>query len=188
MVDYDYEDDYDYDDCGEEAMSVLSVVLYPDDPLTKVAAPIEHVGPKVRQLVEDMFETMYEYEGVGLAGPQVGVAKRIFVLHEPDGAKMCLINPELSELEGQEDGQEGCLSLPEIYVQVPRATRLRVRALDETGARVDFEAEGFLARIIQHEYDHLNGTIMLDRVDVLTRHAKLQEWDDVRGRLLAVRG
>ena len=103
---------------------------------------------------------------------------------------MCLINPEISELEGQEEGQEGCLSLPEIYVQVPRATSLRVRALDETGAPVEFAATGFLARIIQHEFDHLNGTIMLDRVDVLTRHAKLREWEDVRERVLAdgVRG
>lgn len=171
-------------------MSVLNVVLYPDDPLTIVAGPIDKVGPKIQQLAEDMFETMYSYEGLGLAGPQVGVSKRIFVLHEPDGAKMCLINPEISELEGQEEGQEGCLSLPEIYVQVPRATSLRVRALDETGAPVEFEATGFLARIIQHEFDHLNGTIMLDRVDVLTRHAKLQEWEDVRERVLAdgVRG
>ena len=171
-------------------MSVRNIVLYPDDPLTKVAAPIDHVGPKIRQLAEDMFDTMYEYEGVGLAGPQVGVAKRIFVLHEPDGAKMCLINPELSELDGSEEGQEGCLSLPEIYVQVPRATRVRVRALDENGASLDFVATNFLARIIQHEFDHLNGVIMLDRVDVLTRQAKLQDWEDLRPRFLVdgVRG
>ena len=171
-------------------MSELSVVLYPDDPLTKVASPIDRVGPKIQQLAEDMFETMYANDGVGLAGPQVGVSKRIFVLHEPDGAKMCLINPEISELDGEEEGQEGCLSLPEIYVQVPRATSLLVRALDETGAEVEFEAHDFLARIIQHELDHLDGKIMLDRVDILTRHAKLQEWEDVRERLLAdgVRG
>lgn len=166
-------------------MSVLNIVLYPDDPLTKTVKPVEHIGPAIRRLAEDMFETMYAYEGVGLAGPQVGEDKRIFVLHEPDGPKMCLINPELSDLEGSEEGQEGCLSLPEIYVQVPRATRLHVRALNENGEVVEFDAHGFLARIIQHEFDHLNGTIMLDRVDILTRHAKLQEWDEVRGRLLA---
>ena len=171
-------------------MSVLNVVLYPDDPLTKVASPIDKIGPKVQQLAEDMFETMYENEGVGLAGPQVGVAKRIFVLHEPDGPNMCFINPEIAELEGQEEGQEGCLSLPEIYVQVPRATRLRVRAMDEHGKPIDFVATGFLARIIQHEFDHLNGKIMLDNIDVLTRHAKLQEWDEIRQRVIAdgVRG
>lgn len=171
-------------------MSVLSVVLYPDEPLTQVAKPVENVGPKIQRLVEDLFETMYAHEGVGLAGPQVGVSKRLFVLHEPEGAKMCLINPEISGLEGEEDGQEGCLSLPEIYVQVPRATSLHVRALDETGAPVEFDAHGFLARIIQHELDHLDGKIILDRVDILTRHAKMQEWEEVRGRLLAggVRG
>src|ERR1051325_917815 len=107
-------------------MAVLSIVLYPDDPLTKVASPIENIGPKIQRLSEDMFETMYAHEGVGLAGPPGGIAKRIFVLHEPDGEKMCLVNPEISELEGSEEGQEGCLSLPEIYVQVPRATRLLV--------------------------------------------------------------
>jgi len=165
-------------------MAVRKIVLYPDDPLTQVAAPIEHVGVSIQRLAEDMFETMYENEGVGLAGPQVGVAKRIFVLHEPDGAKMCLINPELFELEGREEGQEGCLSLPEVYVQVPRATRLRVRALNEKGETVEFEAHDFLARVIQHEFDHLNGTIMLDRVDILTRHAKMQEWEEIRGRIL----
>ncbi|MDZ4861333.1 MAG: peptide deformylase [Candidatus Hydrogenedentes bacterium] len=166
-------------------MSVLNIVFYPDDPLTQVAAPIDRVGPAIQRLVEDMFETMYASEGVGLAGPQVGVAKRLFVLHEPDGEKMCLINPEITELEGRDVGQEGCLSLPEIYVQVPRATRIHVRALNEKGEPVDFEATDFLARIIQHEFDHLNGALILDRVDVLTRHAKMQEWEDIRGRLLA---
>lgn len=166
-------------------MSVLNVVLYPDEPLTQVAKPVENVGPKIQRLVEDLFETMYAHEGVGLAGPQVGVSKRLFVLHEPEGAKMCLINPEISELEGEEEGQEGCLSLPEIYVQVPRATSLHVRALDENGAPVEFDAHGFLARIIQHELDHLDGKIILDRIDILTRHAKMQEWEEVRGRLLA---
>ncbi|HRI89594.1 MAG TPA: peptide deformylase [Candidatus Hydrogenedentes bacterium] len=163
----------------------MNIVMYPDDPLTQVAAPVEHVGAAIQRLAEDMFETMYSSEGVGLAGPQVGVAKRIFVLHEPDGEKMCLINPEILEMDGSEEGQEGCLSLPEIYVQVPRATRVRVRALNEKGMQLEFEAHDFLARIIQHEYDHLNGAIMLDRVDILTRHSKLQEWVDIRGRLLS---
>ena len=166
-------------------MSVLNIVYYPDDPLTQVAAPVDRVGASIQRLAADMFETMYASEGVGLAGPQVGVAKRIFVLHEPDGEKMCLINPEVTVLEGTEEGQEGCLSLPEIYVQVPRATSIHVSALNEEGERIEFDAHNFLARIIQHELDHLNGTVILDRVDILTRHAKLAEWEDIRGRLLA---
>jgi len=166
-------------------MSVLNVVLYPDDPLTQVAAPVESFTPELADLVESMFETMYTFEGVGLAAPQVGLRKRLFVLHEPDGRKMCLVNPEILEREGEESGQEGCLSLPEIYIQVPRATRISVRAQNVYGETLEFEAGDFLARIIQHELDHLDGIIFLDRIDVLTRHAMIQEWQDIRGRLLA---
>jgi peptide deformylase len=165
-------------------MSILNVVLYPDDPLTKVSAPVESHGPELVDLAENMFETMYAFEGVGLAAPQVGLAMRLFVLHEPDGRKMCLVNPEILEREGEESGQEGCLSLPEIYIQVPRATRIGVRAQDVHGETHEFEAHDFLARIIQHELDHLDGVIFLDRVDVLTRHAMMQEWQDIRNRLL----
>ncbi len=166
-------------------MSVLNVVLYPDDPLTKVADPVESFTPEIADLAASMFETMYAFDGVGLAAPQVGLAKRLFVLNEPDGAKMCLVNPEILEREGEEKGQEGCLSLPEIYLDVPRATRIVVRAQDVYGEVREFEAHDFLARIIQHELDHLDGIIFLDRVDVLTRHAMLQEWQEVRNRLLA---
>ncbi|MCC6698681.1 MAG: peptide deformylase [Candidatus Hydrogenedentes bacterium] len=165
-------------------MSVLDVVLYPDDPLTKVSKPIAAFTPSLVQFAENMFDTMYAFEGVGLAAPQVGVAKRMLVLDEPDGEKMCLVNPEILESEGSEDGSEGCLSLPEIYIQVPRATRIVVRAQDPLGNPLEFEARGFLARIIQHEVDHLDGVIFLDRVDMLTRHAKLQEWQEIRERLL----
>lgn len=166
-------------------MAVRNIVLYPDEPLTQVAVAVTKFGPALVELVDDMFETMYSHDGVGLAGPQVGVSKRLFVLHEPDGEKMCLVNPEILDSDGIEEGQEGCLSLPEIYVQVPRATRVRVRAKDVRGADLEFEASGFLARIIQHENDHLDGKIMLDRVDILTRHAKLQEWNEIRGRHLS---
>lgn len=166
-------------------MAIRNVVLYPDDPLRSPATPYSQIGPVVARLAEDLFETMYAYDGVGLAGPQVGISKRIFVVHEPDGAKMCLVNPEIIEAEGHETGSEGCLSLPEIYADVSRAAWVRVRALDPFGKRLDFEAEGYLARIIQHEWDHLEGIVFLDRLDVLTRHAKLQEWEEVRNRVLA---
>ncbi len=164
-------------------MAVLNVTLYPDEPLLAVAEPIHSITPKIVKLASDMFDTMIEYEGVGLAGPQVGVAKRIFVLCEPEQARqMCLINPVIVESEGRETGEEGCLSLPGIYADVPRATQLRVQALNEKGEAMDFWAEGLLARIIQHELDHLNGVIFLDRVDLLTRQDKLLEWDANRDR------
>ncbi len=166
-------------------MSVLSVVYYPDSPLTQVAAPIAAVTPEIQRLAEDMLDTMYHYEGVGLAGPQVAESKRIIVLHEPDQEPMCLINPEISEAEGSEFGEEGCLSIPRVYGPVPRATRIRVRALSIDGTPLDFESLGFQARIIQHEMDHLDGKVFLDRVDLMTRQALLDEWREERERLLA---
>lgn len=161
-------------------MAVRKVVLYPDDPLTRKAVPYDRIGPKVVELARDMIETMFAYDGVGLAGPQVGVAKRILVLCEPDGEPMCLVNPEISEMEGSAMGEEGCLSLPQLYANVARATRIRVRALDEYGEALDFEARDFLARIIQHEFDHLNGMVFPDRLDIMTREAVLREWAVLR--------
>ncbi|MCP4645901.1 MAG: peptide deformylase [bacterium] len=170
-------------------MAILNLVLYPDDPLTTATKPFTDFGPRAEKLAADMIETMHAYDGVGLAGPQVGISKQFFVLQEPDEDPMCLINPELSELEGEETGEEGCLSLPEIFGPVPRATRIRVRAKDPSGKDLDFEAQDFLARIIQHETDHLKGVCFIDRVDVLTRQALLQDWEEIRDRLTAsVRG
>lgn len=168
-------------------MSVLDLVLYPDDPLTQKAEPYEGFGPDLPRLVDDMLETMYVYEGVGLAGPQVGITKRLFVMHEPDGKPMCLVNPEILEAEGSESGEEGCLSLPQVYAMVPRATRIRVRAYDQHGAKREFESFGYQARIIQHEIDHLDGVIFPDRLDILTREAKLQEWAEIREKLMNAR-
>ena len=165
-------------------MAIRDIVLYPDDPLTQKAAPCETVGPDVAQLAADMFETMETFDGCGLAGPQVGVSKRILVLHEQEqDQRMCLVDPEITEREGSEAGEEGCLSLPHVFAMVDRATRIRVRALDERGKRLDFEATGLLARIIQHEVDHLDGVVFIDRLDILTHEAKLQEWNEVRGQL-----
>jgi len=171
-------------------MAIRDIVLYPDDPLTQKAAPYESVGPEVAQLAADMFETMEAFDGCGLAGPQVGVSKRILVLHEPEqDQRLCLVNPEITEPEGSDTGEEGCLSLPRVFAMVERATRIRVQALDERGRRLDFEATGLLARIIQHEVDHLGGVVFIDRLDILTHEAKLQEWNDVRGQLApAARG
>jgi peptide deformylase len=169
-------------------MSILNVVLYPDDPLTQVAEHVTEFGPELERFVEDMFETMHAYEGVGLAAPQVGVSKRLFVLHEPEGQKMCLVNPEILEAEGTEESSEGCLSLPQIYVPVQRATRIQVRAKDPGGRTREFEATDLLARIIQHETDHLDGIVVLDRTNILSRQAALQEWEGVRERLLSGAG
>lgn len=166
-------------------MTVRRVVYYPDEPLTRVATPVESFGAKLERLVEDLFETMRAYEGVGLAAPQVGVSKRLFVLQEPEGEPMCLVNPEIVEREGREEGEEGCLSMPRVYAMVPRATRIGVRAQDVTGESLEFEAQDFLARVIQHELDHLEGVLFPERLDIITRQEKLEEWARVREQLLA---
>ncbi len=166
-------------------MAIREIVFYPDDPLTRKATPYDRIGPKVAELARDMIETMFAYDGVGLAGPQVGVSKRILVLCEPDGEPRCLVNPEIIEMEGSAVSEEGCLSLPQLYANVPRATRIRVRALNEKGESLDFEARDFLARIIQHEYDHLEGLVFPDRLDVMTREAILHEWKALRKQLTA---
>lgn len=164
-------------------MPDLDIVLYPDDPLMRPAEPYTKFGSQVRRLAEDMFDAMYRHDGVGLAGPQVGRSKRIFVLDDREGTKMCLVNPEIVAAEGGEMGDEGCLSLPELYAPVTRATRIHVRAQDENGEPLDFEAHDFLARIIQHENDHLDGVCFVDRLDILTRQRALQEWEAIRARL-----
>lgn len=167
-------------------MSVLNIVLFPDEPLTRKADPYEEIGPEVARLAKDMIETMHAADGVGLAGPQVGVAKRIFVYHEPNGEPRCLVNPEILAMEGSEEGEEGCLSMPRVYSdRIPRATYVHVRGFDETGAPVDLEARNFLARIIQHEYDHLDGILFPQRLDIISRESVLQEWAAVREEILA---
>lgn len=158
----------------------MNIVLYPDDPLLRVAASVERFGSHLEKLAATMLETMYGHEGVGLAAPQVGISKRLFVCHDLESDPMCLVNPEILETEGEEIADEGCLSIPRIYAPVPRATHIHVRAQDLLGNELDFEAQGFLARIIQHETDHLNGRVFLDRVDILTRQSKLVEWEEVR--------
>ena len=167
-------------------MSVLKVVYYPDDPLTQKADPVEKFDKKLEELVCNMLDTMHEYKGVGLAAPQVGLKKRLFVLQEtPDSDELYFINPVIEEMEGHEVAEEGCLSMPEIYGDVPRATYIRLTGQELDGSTYEMEAEGFLARIIQHEYDHINGVLFPERLDIITRQDKLEEWVGVRERILA---
>ena len=108
-------------------MSVMKVVYYPDDPLTQKADPVERFDKKLEELVCNMLDTMHEYKGVGLAAPQVGLKKRLFVLQEePEADELYFINPVIEEMDGNEVGEEGCLSMPEIYGDVPRATYIRL--------------------------------------------------------------
>lgn len=167
-------------------MAILNLVLYPDAPLRDVAEPYreDEFGLSLSRLAENMLETMRTYDGVGLAGPQIGVSRRIFVLQEPHGEPMVFVNPEILGREGTEVAEEGCLSLPDIFAPVQRAARVSVLAYTPEGAAFDLEATGMLARIIQHESDHLDGVCFVDRIDLFTRQEKLDEWEAVREEIL----
>jgi peptide deformylase len=152
-------------------MTKLVILEYPDPRLRKKAKPVTAVDDAVRQLADDLLETMYSKNGVGLAATQVDVHKRLIVLDVSDtrDRPLVLINPELLSLEGKGPGEEGCLSLPGIYDKLPRATRIRVRALDRDGNVFEMDAEGLLGVCIQHEMDHLEGKLFVDYLSELKR-------------------
>ena len=140
-----------------------------DDVLRKECKTVKDVTRRTRILIEDMFDTMYEANGVGLAAPQVGVLKKIFVVDvgDSEGNKhpFVFINPEIIDREGVQVGFEGCLSVPGKSGKVARAEKVRVKAFNENMEEFELEASGFLARAIQHEYDHLNGVVYVDKVE-----------------------
>ncbi len=169
-------------------MSTREILLYPDEMLSRKAAPVTEFGPSLRRFALELIEMMEEFDGVGLAAPQVGESIRLVVLRDPDkNVELCLVNPELDECEGSETAEEGCLSVPQVYAPVQRFKHIHVRAQDVRGKPLDFHAEDLLARIIQHETDHLDGLLFLDRVDVLTRVAKIEEWKQVRAGIVDCR-
>ncbi|EGV50726.1 peptide deformylase [endosymbiont of Riftia pachyptila (vent Ph05)] len=155
----------------EQSMAILDILHFPDSRLRNKAKPVSQVDDAIRKLVDDMFETMYEAPGIGLAATQVNVAKQIIVidLSEEKNQPLCLINPEILSKEGEEKMDEGCLSVPGIYESVKRAARISVRALDRDGAPFELETEGLLAVCIQHEIDHLNGKLFVDYLSSLKR-------------------
>ncbi len=152
-------------------MAILDILHYPDPRLRNKAEPVEKVDDAIRKLVDDMFETMYEAPGIGLAAIQANVPKRVVVIDisEEKNAPLCLINPEIVATEGEEESEEGCLSVPGIYDTVTRSERVRVKALDREGQNIELEADGLLAVCIQHEIDHLDGKLFVDYLSNLKR-------------------
>lgn len=154
-------------------MALREILKFPDPRLREVAKPVTEVNDEIRQLVEDMAETMYDAPGVGLAATQIGVGKRVFVIDiasddEPSDL-LVFINPEILEAEGTLKWEEGCLSFPGATEDIKRAERVRVRALNEQGESFELEAEGLLAVAIQHENDHLDGVLMIDKLNALKK-------------------
>ena len=143
-------------------MAVLEVLKAGHPVLKQVAQPVDHVNKKMRAFIEDMAETMYKTDGVGLAAPQVGVSKRIIVVDDGNGLQV-LINPQIIKAEGSQWGPEGCLSVPGYFGDVERYERVTVTAIDPNNKKLRIEAEGFLARIFQHEIDHLEGHLFIEK-------------------------
>ena len=154
-------------------MAIRPVRIYGDPVLRQRALPVETFDDTLRGLAEDMRETMRAYRGVGLAANQVGVLQRLLVIDVPlddeRHAALTLVNPELAERKGSTVDEEGCLSIPGLFDDVRRAERLHVRARDLDGQLLEFDAEDYLARVIQHEVDHLDGVLFVDRLSLLKR-------------------
>jgi peptide deformylase len=150
-------------------MAVLEVRLYGDPVLRRRAAPVREVTPEVERWLDDMAETMHAEVGIGLAATQVGIERRALVVDEGRGVTRAYLNPVIVEAQGRQIGEEGCLSLPGIFADVERAERIVVEAMDRTGATFRREATDLLARVLQHEIDHLDGILFIDRLDKVTR-------------------
>lgn len=145
---------------------ILDITKLGEEILRKKADPVPEVNDEIRKLCEDMFETMISADGVGLAGPQVGKNLRMFVIIADDDVRRVFINPQIIKTSSEVcDYDEGCLSIPQVYETITRPAKVTVQALNEKGKPFTLDADGFLARIIQHEYDHLDGILYIDRGD-----------------------
>ncbi len=162
-------------------MPKLKIAKYPQEEelLRDRCKPVLKITDKTRQLIDDMIETMNDAAGVGLAAPQVFIRQRLFVYDIGEGPD-ALINPEIVEAEGEELGVEGCLSIPRLQGEVPRHTRLLVTGLNRRGRPVRIEATDYLARVFQHEIDHLNGVLFIDRADKESLHWITEDQEDER--------
>jgi peptide deformylase len=167
---------------------IYPIVKYPESVLLKKAEPVTEFNADLKKLADDMFESMYAAEGIGLAAPQIGISKRMYVVDLSVGKdpeqRLVLINPEIIEKEGKQTEEEGCLSLPDIRDKVNRHYRVRMRAQDVDGTWFEVEGEELLSRAFQHELDHLDGILFIDRLSrlkrdlILRRIRKLQKTGD----------
>ncbi len=158
-------------------MSLLDIHVLGSPILRQETERISTITPELRRLIDSMFETMHAAKGVGLAAPQIGRRERLAVV-EADDVRLVVINPEIIVQEGSAKGEEGCLSIPEIYADVTRFARVTVRAQDIDGNVYEIEAANLLGRCLQHEIDHLHGKLFTDRLSLLKKRAALREWDE----------
>ncbi len=158
---------------------IYKILKYPDPVLAQMSKSVTVFDKKLRTLVADMFESMYADKGIGLAAPQIGILQRITVVDlsfkKTPEDKLVLINPEIVERKGKQLEEEGCLSLPDIREKVSRAAWVKVRAQDEHGEWQEYEGEGLMSRAFQHEIDHLDGVLFIDRISALKRNLILRK-------------
>lgn len=167
-------------------MALLNILHFPDPRLRNKAQPVTQVDDNVRTLVDDMFETMYDAPGIGLAATQVNVAKRVIVIDISleKNTPLCFINPEIVSRSGSEEMEEGCLSVPGVFESVQRAERITVRALGRDGKPFELDTDGLLAVCIQHEIDHLEGKLFVDYLSELKRNRVRKRMEKVRQHTL----
>ena len=159
-------------------MAILKIYTYPAQILTQKAVPVTVFDKKMQTFFDNMIETMYTDDGVGLAAPQVGVSKKILIASPQNkpGTETIICNPVIEDSRGSQIGPEGCLSFPGIFAEIPRAQWIRLSYQTRTGKKVVEEIEDFFARIIQHEMDHLSGILLIDRVNIVAREKLLAEY------------
>ena len=161
-------------------MGLLDIRVFGDPVLRQETKVVAQVTDEHRRLVDDMLETMYAAKGIGLAAPQVGRLERIAVIDVHEGKPFAIVNPEIVHEEGAEKGEEGCLSIPEIYGDVERSQRVTMHALDRDGRPLEIEGDELLARCLQHEIDHLHGKLFIDYFSLLKRRGALSKWEKLR--------
>jgi peptide deformylase len=160
-------------------MALMEITEFPERVLKEAGEPVEKFDAELERLVSDMFETMYAAEGVGLAAPQVGLSLRLFVM-DCEGIKLVAANPEILSAEGEQEGEEGCLSVGKIHAPLKRAARVRLRAQDAQGRWFEREAEGLAARCFLHETDHCDGHLFIDHLSPLRRDMVKRRFQKIR--------
>jgi len=156
-------------------MAILEIKEYGEPVLREKALPVKEITPEILNFIKDMAETMYTDSGVGLAAPQVGVSKRIILVDGEEDGLIVLINPKIIQSEGEVVEEEGCLSVPGIYSKVKRSSKVTIKALNENGDPIEITKEGLASRALQHEIDHLDGILFVDRIGRMERQVLLNK-------------
>jgi len=150
-------------------MALRNIVIEGDPVLRKVCKPVDKVDDRIRMILDDMIDTMHYAQGVGLAAPQIGMMRRMFVAEPEEGEIYCFVNPEIITVSGEQECIEGCLSVPGYQGKVIRPEKVRIKGLDYNGEEQEYEFEGFHANVICHEFDHLEGVLYKDKAEVMYR-------------------